>query len=107
MPTTLGIRGASLLAPKIEWVSQTDEPGATWMAPLGLPGQHNRRNALIARRVLAALGNAAADANLADRAADNLALGRGLAEEYLEGRGPFPERLAVTGLVWRYLNKTL
>jgi UDP-N-acetylmuramoylalanine--D-glutamate ligase len=52
---------APLLAPKIEWVSATDEPAATWMDPLGLPGQHNRRNALIARRVLAALGDAAAD----------------------------------------------
>ena len=44
-----------LLAPKVEWVSEDDEPGATWMGPLGLPGGHNRRNALIARRVLAAL----------------------------------------------------
>ena len=52
---------ARLLGPKIEWVSAAGEPGATWMDPLGLPGQHNRRNALIARRVLAALGDAAAD----------------------------------------------
>jgi UDP-N-acetylmuramoyl-L-alanine---L-glutamate ligase len=47
---------AALLGPRVEWVSQTDEPGAAWMAPLGLLGQHNRRNALIARRCLAALG---------------------------------------------------
>ena len=40
---------AGLLAPRVEWVSETDEPGATWMDPLGLPGRHNRRNALIAR----------------------------------------------------------
>jgi UDP-N-acetylmuramoyl-L-alanine---L-glutamate ligase len=45
-----------LLGPRVEWVSQDDEPGADWMAPLGLLGQHNRRNALIARRCLAALG---------------------------------------------------
>jgi UDP-N-acetylmuramoylalanine--D-glutamate ligase len=34
------------------------------MAPLGLLGQHNRRNALIARRCLAALGVEADDAEL-------------------------------------------
>jgi UDP-N-acetylmuramoylalanine--D-glutamate ligase len=45
-----------LLGPRVEWVSQDDDPDATWMAPLGLLGRHNRRNALIARRCLAALG---------------------------------------------------
>ena len=45
-----------LLGPRVEWVSQDDEPGADWMAPLGLLGRHNRRNALIARRCLAAVG---------------------------------------------------
>jgi UDP-N-acetylmuramoyl-L-alanine---L-glutamate ligase len=44
------------LGPQVEWVSQDDDPDATWMAPLGLLGRHNRRNALIARRCLAALG---------------------------------------------------
>jgi UDP-N-acetylmuramoylalanine--D-glutamate ligase len=44
---------ASLLGPRIEWVH--DEP-AEWTQPLGLLGTHNRRNALIARRCLAALG---------------------------------------------------
>jgi UDP-N-acetylmuramoylalanine--D-glutamate ligase len=44
------------LGPRVEWVSQDDDPGAEWMAPLGLLGRHNRRNALIARRCLAALG---------------------------------------------------
>ncbi len=44
------------LGPRIEWVSETDSPGATWMDHLGLPGRHNRRNALIARAVLRALG---------------------------------------------------
>ena len=45
-----------LLGPRVEWVSQDDEPAAGWMEPLGLLGRHNRRNALIARRCLAALG---------------------------------------------------
>ncbi len=29
---------AGLLGPRVEWVSETDDPGAAWMAPLGLPG---------------------------------------------------------------------
>ena len=33
-----------------------DDPDTDWMAPLGLLGEHNRRNALIARAILAALG---------------------------------------------------
>ena len=60
---------AALLAPRVEWVSESDEPGATWLAPLGLPGRHNRRNALIARHVLRALGIGAADDDAALRAA--------------------------------------
>jgi UDP-N-acetylmuramoylalanine--D-glutamate ligase len=50
---------AALLGPRVEWVSEHDDPavgGSDWMAPLGLPGRHNRRNALIARRCLVALG---------------------------------------------------
>ncbi len=47
---------AALLGPRIEWVSADDDPGADWMEPLGLLGRHNRRNALIARRCLVALG---------------------------------------------------
>jgi UDP-N-acetylmuramoyl-L-alanine---L-glutamate ligase len=47
---------AGLLGPRVDWVSQDDEPAADWMGPLGLLGQHNRRNALIARRCLTALG---------------------------------------------------
>ena len=85
---------AGLLAPKVEWVSEDDEPGATWMEPLGLPGGHNRRNALIARRVLAALGNAAADRALADRAGDNAAL-----QSAAEGFTPLPSRLTTVGTV--------
>jgi UDP-N-acetylmuramoyl-L-alanine---L-glutamate ligase len=43
------------LGPVVEWVSAADEPDADWMEPLGLRGEHNRRNALIARRCLLAL----------------------------------------------------
>ena len=46
---------AGLLGPRVEWVRAGDEPGADWMAPLGLLGTHNRRNALIARACLRAL----------------------------------------------------
>src|SRR3984893_18700349 len=45
-----------LMGPRVEWVSDDDDPGADWMAPLGLLGRHNRRNARIPRRCLAALG---------------------------------------------------
>jgi UDP-N-acetylmuramoyl-L-alanine---L-glutamate ligase len=47
---------AALLGPRVEWVRETDDPAADWMQELGLPGGHNRRNALIARRCLVALG---------------------------------------------------
>jgi len=77
---------AGLLAPRVEWVSESDEPGATWMAPLGLPGRHNRRNALIARRVLRALGIAGADDDAALRAA-------------AAGYVGLPSRLATIGVV--------
>src|ERR1700757_5127987 len=43
---------AALLSPRVEGVLETEEPGATWLFPLVLPGRHNRRNALIARPVL-------------------------------------------------------
>ena len=85
---------ATLLAPKVEWVSAADEPAATWMDPLGLPGQHNRRNALIARRVLAALGDAAADRDLSGRAADDASLRRAA-----DGFTPLPSRLTTVGTV--------
>ena len=85
---------AGLLGPKVEWVSEQDEPGATWMDPLGLPGGHNRRNALIARRVLVALGDAAGDRELAARAADDATLRRAAA-----GFTPLPSRLTTVGTV--------
>jgi UDP-N-acetylmuramoylalanine--D-glutamate ligase len=61
----------SLLGPRVRWVHAADDPDADWMAPLGLLGTHNRRNALIARACLAALGvpEAADDARLRAAAA--------------------------------------
>jgi UDP-N-acetylmuramoylalanine--D-glutamate ligase len=47
---------AELLGPRIRWVSAADDPGADWMAPLGLLGAHSRRNALIARACLQEAG---------------------------------------------------
>jgi len=61
---------SGLLGPRIEWVHAADEPEATWMRPLGLLGEHNRRNALIARHCLIALGiREAADDAAMDKAA--------------------------------------
>jgi len=85
---------AGLLAPKVEWVSESDDPSATWMDPLGLPGGHNRRNALIARRVLLALGIAAADDALVRDVTDDTAL-RTAAVGYVG----LPSRLATIGVV--------
>jgi UDP-N-acetylmuramoyl-L-alanine---L-glutamate ligase len=47
---------ARLLGPQVRWVHAADDPDADWMTPLGLLGTHNRRNALIARACLEALG---------------------------------------------------
>ena len=60
---------AALLGPRVEWVSADDNPGSDWMDPLGLPGRHNRRNALIARRCLLAMGVPGADDDSRLRAA--------------------------------------
>jgi len=77
---------AGLLGPRVEWVSEHDDPAAGWMEPLGLPGRHNRRNALIARRCLAALG--------VPGAADAAALRAAAA-----GYRPLPSRLTPVGTV--------
>ena len=77
---------AALLGPRIEWVSEHDDPAADWMDPLGLPGRHNRRNALIARRCLTALG--------VPGAAETTAL-HGAAAGYQ----PLPSRLTPAGTV--------
>ena len=77
---------AGLLGPRVEWVREDDEPSADWMEPFGLPGRHNRRNALIARRCLVVLGvpGAADDARLRAAAA---------------GYRPLPSRLTPVGAV--------
>ncbi len=80
---------AALLGPRVEWVSEHDDPaagGSDWMEPLGLPGRHNRRNALIARRCLIALGlpGAGDDGRLRAAAA---------------GYQPLPSRLTPVGAV--------
>jgi UDP-N-acetylmuramoylalanine--D-glutamate ligase len=85
---------ASLLGPKIEWVSETDDQGATWIDHLGLPGRHNRRNALIARAVLRALASAATDESLSSQAADE-----GQLATAAEGFTPLPSRLTPVGTV--------
>jgi UDP-N-acetylmuramoyl-L-alanine---L-glutamate ligase len=85
---------AGLLGPEIEWVSETDDPQATWMDHLGLPGRHNRRNALIARAVLRALGAASGDADLTGQAADDQRLAAAAA-----GFTPLPSRLTPVGTV--------
>jgi UDP-N-acetylmuramoyl-L-alanine---L-glutamate ligase len=61
----------SLLGPRVSWVHADDDPDADWMAPLGLLGTHNRRNALIARACLVAMGvtQARDDAALREAAA--------------------------------------
>jgi len=75
-----------LLGPRVDWVSADDDQDADWMLPLGLLGQHNRRNALIARRCIAALGVA--------RAGDDAALRAAAA-----GYQGLPSRLATVGAV--------
>jgi UDP-N-acetylmuramoylalanine--D-glutamate ligase len=58
-----------LLGPDVQWVSEVDDPGAGWAAGLRLLGAHNRRNALIARACLRALGVPGADDDAALAAA--------------------------------------
>jgi UDP-N-acetylmuramoylalanine--D-glutamate ligase len=85
---------AGLLGPRVQWVSATDDAGATWMLPLNLPGRHNRRNALIARAVLRALATAAGDGELSGRAADDERVAAAAA-----GFTPLPSRLTPVGTV--------
>ena len=77
---------AALLGPRVEWVLAGDDPGADWMAPLGLLGSHGRRNALIARACLRGLGVA--------EASDEAALARAAV-----GFEPLAHRLQVIGEV--------
>jgi UDP-N-acetylmuramoylalanine--D-glutamate ligase len=85
---------AGLLGPRVEWVSETDDPGATWMDPLHLQGRHNRRNALIARATLRALAAAAGDGELSGQVADDERLAAAAA-----GFTPLPSRLTPVGTV--------
>jgi UDP-N-acetylmuramoyl-L-alanine---L-glutamate ligase len=50
---------ADLLGPSVRWISAGQDPG--WTAGLGLLGEHNVRNALIARAALVELGVPGAD----------------------------------------------
>jgi UDP-N-acetylmuramoylalanine--D-glutamate ligase len=59
----------ALLGPRVQWVHASDDPAADWMQPLGLLGTHSRRNALIARACLAAMGVPQARDDAALRAA--------------------------------------
>jgi UDP-N-acetylmuramoylalanine--D-glutamate ligase len=77
---------AGLLGPRVEWVGEADDADGTWMAPLNLPGRHNRRNALIARRVLRAMGIRGAEDDERLRAA-------------AVGFVPLPSRLTTIGAV--------
>ncbi len=58
-----------LLGPRVDWIRASADPAADWMQPLGLLGTHSRRNALIARACLGALGVPQADDEAALRAA--------------------------------------
>ena len=70
---------AGLLGSRVRWVDDDDPTAETWAGHLGLTGPHNRRNALVARQVLVALGVPEAD--------DDEALGRAAAGyEGLESR---------------------
>jgi UDP-N-acetylmuramoylalanine--D-glutamate ligase len=85
---------AGLLGPRVQWVSETDDQDARWIGRLGLPGGHNRRNALIARAVLRGLARAAGDAELGRQAADDGALA-----DAARGFTPLPSRLTPVGTV--------
>ncbi len=74
------------LGPRVEWVHADDDPDADWMGPLGLLGTHSRRNALIARACLRALG--------VPQAGDEAAL-----REAAAGFRPLTSRLQAIGTV--------
>lgn len=85
---------AGQLGPRVEWVGEEDDPGEAWTGRLGLPGRHNRRNALIAGAVLRALASAAGDEQLGLAAADGGRLAAAAA-----GFTPLPSRLTPAGTV--------
>jgi UDP-N-acetylmuramoylalanine--D-glutamate ligase len=47
---------ASQLGPRVEWVTADNDLAGPWLEALGLPGAHNKRNAMIARACLLGLG---------------------------------------------------
>ncbi|HLK02319.1 MAG TPA: UDP-N-acetylmuramoyl-L-alanine--D-glutamate ligase [Streptosporangiaceae bacterium] len=51
-----------MLGPRVDWVSAGE--AAPWTDALGIPGEHNKRNALIASRCITGLGIGATDADL-------------------------------------------
>jgi UDP-N-acetylmuramoyl-L-alanine---L-glutamate ligase len=75
---------AGMLADHVMWVSADDAPDARWTDELGLPGMHNRRNALLAWRCLLALGVAGGEDDTTMRAA-------------ARGYQPLPSRLRTVG----------
>jgi UDP-N-acetylmuramoylalanine--D-glutamate ligase len=58
-----------LLGPRVEWVQADDDPDTDWMDGLRVLGIHNRRNALVARALIRALGVVEAGRTAALRAA--------------------------------------
>jgi UDP-N-acetylmuramoyl-L-alanine---L-glutamate ligase len=87
---------AALLGPRVEWVSEHDDPDADWMEPLGLPGRHNRRNALIARRCLIALG--LTELGLTEPGLTEPGAGGGRLRAAAAGYQPLPSRLTTVGV---------
>lgn len=74
---------AELLSPDLTWVDLAPERPA-WVSRLGLLGDHNDRNALMARACIRALGISASAEALADAA---------------EGMAPLESRLELVGIV--------
>ncbi len=51
------VHRAGALGPHVQWVDSGDPAfGGSWVRALGLPGEHNARNAAMARAVLRSLG---------------------------------------------------
>ncbi len=75
-----------LLGPSVEWVHATDAKKETWVHALGLPGEHNVKNAMIARALVVALGVPGAGDDERVRAA-------------AEGFHGLPSRLSTIGAV--------
>jgi UDP-N-acetylmuramoylalanine--D-glutamate ligase len=77
---------AHLLGPKVRWVPDDRSPASAWSEGLGLPGEHNRVNAEIARTVLELLD--------VEGARDERAL-----RDATRGFVPLPSRLTRIGTI--------